>query len=230
MIVAIHQPNYLPWLAYFHKIARADLFVFLDNVQFSKSGYCNRVHVLLDGRRRWLTVPVSFAFGDSIDMVQLAQEDWTRRHLDALREYYRKAACFNSAYHDLDELYRDMPTADLAAANRYLVEQIAVRLGLSCRYMAASDFDADNTRGDERLIQIVETAAPGGMYLSGAGGAKYQDESKFATAGLTVTYSRFDHPEYDQNGREFVPGLSVIDAVFHLGWEETGRLVSGDSV
>nr|MBI3612487.1 WbqC family protein [Nitrospirota bacterium] len=42
MLVAIHQPQYLPWLGYLDKIDRADVFVILDTVQFKKNEWQNR--------------------------------------------------------------------------------------------------------------------------------------------------------------------------------------------
>lgn len=36
MKVAIHQPQYLPWLPYFTKIEESDLFILLDSVDFQK--------------------------------------------------------------------------------------------------------------------------------------------------------------------------------------------------
>ena len=229
MIVAIHQPNYMPWLGYFHKIARADIFIFLDDVQYSKNSYCNRVRILRECQPRWMTVPVSFTFGDSIDEVQPAQADWALRHLDMLKDFYRHSSCFIPICRDLNEMYSNMPVAGLAAINRYFVERIAEKLELSCRYMESSEFNVGDTRGDDRLIQIVETVAPGGKYLSGAGGAKYQDEAKFKSGGLELVYTEFENQVYEQNCAAFVPGMSVIDAVFCIGWEATAGLISGQS-
>src|SRR3546814_3690829 len=91
MIVAIHQPNYLPWLGYFHKIARADVFVFLDDVQFSKNGYTNRVRILGDGAARWLTIPAAVHLGDPIGAVRPARPDWCRseEHTSELQSLMR---------------------------------------------------------------------------------------------------------------------------------------------
>ena len=80
MIVAIHQPNYAPWLGYFAKMARADVFVFLDDVQYTKNSYINRVQIDAGGTARWLTVPVSFSFRDPINRVRAANENWPRAH------------------------------------------------------------------------------------------------------------------------------------------------------
>src|SRR5436190_9888435 len=59
MLVAIHQPNYFPWLGYLDRMARADLFIVLDHVQFERRNYQNRAPILLEGVERWLTVPVA---------------------------------------------------------------------------------------------------------------------------------------------------------------------------
>ena len=75
-VVAVHQPNYLPWLGYFYKIACADVFIFLDDVQFSKNSYINRVRILHAQRSHWLTIPVSVTLGDPINRVRPARADW----------------------------------------------------------------------------------------------------------------------------------------------------------
>jgi len=57
--VAIHQPNFLPWLGYFDKIARCDTFIALDDVQLVRGkSYTCRAKILSQGNELWLTVPV----------------------------------------------------------------------------------------------------------------------------------------------------------------------------
>ncbi len=223
--IAIHQPNYAPWLGYFHKIAQADAFIFLDDAQFSKGSYTNRVQILAHGRARWLTVPVSHALDDPIDRVALARPDWAASHLDTLRTCYEGAARFASVWDEVRALYDGLPAGDLAAMNRVLVERFAARLGLATNFLAASALGANGAAGDDRLIALVQSVEAHGTYLSGRGGAKYQDPAKFAAAGLGFEYSDFTPSSYDQGGDMFVSGLSVLDAVFHLGWDQTARLV-----
>ncbi len=225
--VGIHQPNYLPWLGYFHKISRSDVFVFLDDVQFSKNGYCNRVQILQNGKPRWLSVPVSHKFGEAIDQITPAQPDWPRRHLDTFRTSYGSSRHFRPVWTSLGDIYDAVPTGSLAQTNRFLVEAITEQLGLSCQFAASSNLDTKDYTGDDRLVQIVRRIAQGGSYISGRGGANYQDKAKFDAAGLSLTYAEFEPSEYSQGDGPFVPGLSVVDAAFHLGWEETGRLVTG---
>ncbi len=228
-IVAIHQPNYCPWLGYFHKIARAGVFVFLDDVQFSKQSYINRVQIrgAGGGGPRWLTQPVSVSLGQAINEVAIARPDWARAHLDTLRGLYRNAAAFKAAWPDVTALYDDLDAANVAQANRALIERLAARLGLAADFVTSSDVATGDAAGDDRLVAIVDALAPGGTYLSGRGGGKYQDPAKFAAAGLSLVTTGFQHPSYDQGQPDFVPGLSVLDAVFHLGWDRTAALLTG---
>lgn len=155
MIIGMHQPNYLPWLGSFNKIAKSDVFVFLDDMQFSKNGYCNRVRILRGGKVAWLTVPVSHSFGDAINRVATAQPDWADRHLDALKSAYSNSPSFNEVWGHIDEMYRSIPDGSLAEINRYLVEAFASKLGLSCKFAQSSEMEMGDARGDDRLVALM---------------------------------------------------------------------------
>jgi len=226
VIVAIHQPNYAPWLGYFHKLARSDHFVFLDDAQYSKNSYINRVQIDGGGSLRWLSIPVSFSFGDSIAQVRFAEPGWRGAHLDTLKHYYGSAPAFRAAWPRLAAIYDMLPLDNLAAANMALVRSIAKELGIETALHLSSEFDCGELRADERLARIVRALAPGGTYLSGSGGANYQSEATFAIAGLRLTYAEFRHPTYPQGREAFLAGLSILDAVFQLGWEKTAALVA----
>jgi ribosomal protein S18 acetylase RimI-like enzyme len=224
--VAIHQPNYMPWLGYFHKIAKADIFIFLDNVQFSKSSFTNRVKILSPQGPRWLTVPVSIHLGDNIHSVRSSNPAWARSHSDTLLNMYRQTTCFKAVWPQIRRIYETVPSEKLCEANMYLIKELCVLLDFSPDFKRAFNYPTDTT-SDDRLIELVSLVAPGGTYLSGAGAAKYQDPQKFAAAGLGFEYLDFRHPEYTQEREVFEPGLSVLDAVFHLGFEETTALLTG---
>ena len=130
-IVAIHQPNYAPWLGYFYKIAAADIFVFLDDVQFSKGSYINRVQIRGGKGARWLTQPVTVSLGMSIKEVVVAKPDWRGAHLDSLHGAYRTADAFKSVWPDIEAIYAECPGGSLAAMNRKIIEALASRLGVA---------------------------------------------------------------------------------------------------
>jgi len=227
MIVAIHQPNYFPWLGFFDKIAVADAFIFLDDVQFSKNSYTNRVQILGDGKPKWITVPVSYKFGNQIRSVHPGSEGWIRSHLDKIRASYGSAPAFSETWDWVQSAFHGVSMdADIASTNRTLVEAIALHLGLECQFTAASEQALTGLVGDDRIISLVQGIDPKATYLSGSGGANYQDDSKFSAAKIPLKYSNFRHPRYEQEIADFTPGLSILDALFHLGSEKTTALLT----
>ncbi len=209
----------------FAKIAQADLFVFLDDVQFSKNSFTNRVQVLNGDRRHWLTVPVRVKLGDAINKVLPAKPGWARSHRDTLANFYRRSPAYRSVWPDIEGLYDGMPDGDVAAINAYVIETIAGLLGFSLKTACSSSLETGSAVGDARLSEIVSSVAPGGVYLSGSGGENYQSNSTFETKNITLRYTRFAHPVYDQGGGGFESGLSVLDAVFRMGWSGTHELI-----
>ena len=224
-IVAIHQPNYLPWLGYFAKMARADIFVFLDDVQFTKGGYTNRVQIDGRGEARWLTVPVRVSLGQRIDEIMPSRPDWRGAHLDTIATYYRDAAHYRTVRDWLTQTYEAAPAGSLAAINRHLIEAAAARLGVAPRLLGSSALDVKGAEATARLVRIVEAVAPGGTYLAGRGGETYQDPAAFADAGIALARSDSAVIPYDQGRSAFLPGLSVLDAAFRIGWDATAALV-----
>lgn len=226
MIIAIHQPNYAPWLGYFAKIAQADALVFLDDVQFSKNSYINRVQIDVGQEARWLTVPVRFRFGDPINRVVSADENWTKAHLDKLRQAYGRSAAFGEIWPWLDDFYRSLNQGDLAATNAKFIVATAGRLGLKCQFSFSSENDVGLLRGQERLVALVHGFGPDVTYLSGKGGDQYQTAEGFEIAGIRLAYTTFSSRAYDQGHEKFLPGLSVLDTLFHLGFSGTAGLLA----
>lgn len=222
--IAIHQPNHLPWLGYFAKMAQCDIFVLLDDAQFSKNNIINRVRILGANEPRWLTLPVSTKLGDQIAMVAVSRPDWRRSHLSLLRNTYGRAPHFRSVWPELERWFEMAPDGDLATVNYHFIASIANRLAIRPTLCRASSLSVGGKAGD-RLIGIVTALAPGGTYVSGYGAASYQDPVKFSEAGLTLDYYRFTHPVYEQCQGNFQQGLSVLDALFHIGWDATARAV-----
>ncbi|NMM45601.1 WbqC family protein [Rhodospirillaceae bacterium KN72] len=228
MIVGIHQPNYFPWLGYFRKIARSDHFVFLDDTAFSKGSVTNRVKILDGGKESWLTVPAKPSLGTAICDVTTGDEDWPVKHLSRLRNAYRKRPFFKSVWPELEVLFSTLPSANLSAANRAIIEFLCRRLELNTvLHSSASMGVSTDLPADDRLIAIIREIPGGEVYLSGRGGKKYQDEGKFASAGIHLQYNDYQPQPYDQGAGidGFIPGLSVADALFNVGWQGTATLV-----
>lgn len=223
--IAIHQPNYLPWLGYFAKISAVDTFVFLDDAAFSKGSYTNRVQFLCEAKSRWLTVPIRHRQGSLINEISPSNQTWWHSHIDSLANWYKKTSGFSEVREDFEGILSEASSKNnLAEINKFLIIKLAQRLDLRCRFINSSEFNM-TASGTERLVEIVRKIDPNGRYLSGQGGAKYQDPSKFSEAGIRLKYLDFKHPLYPQNTEDFIPGLSIMDAIFSLGWNQVKELL-----
>lgn len=229
-VVAIHQPNFLPWLGYFNKMQRADVFIVLDHVQFPKprGSWTNRVKVLVNDQPVWATVPVEHNYPGfrRIDEINVDERTpWRRKLVNLLQPNYARAAAFKDVFPDVRS-WIESPAAKLADYNLNAIAAIGAKLGLSSPHVVRSSTLGVEGDKSSLLVDLVK-AVSGTVYLSGDGAGEYMQDDVFTSAGITVEYQRFQHPVYPQGRTDFVPGLSIVDALLHCGYEHTARLVGG---
>jgi hypothetical protein len=216
-VVAIHQPNYLPWIGYFAKALRSDVLILLDTVQFPKRSYVNRVQVKSRRGAEWLTQPVLTAgrYEQRIADVEFAEPDWGLAHARTLRANYGRAPFFQAHFQRLADILLS-PGDSLTACNERLIHVICELLELRTQVVRASALGVDAAGATSRLIRLVQ-AVGGETYISGSGGFAYQDLSAFEAAGLRVVRAPATFAEYPQLWDGFVPGLSIVDLLFNCG-------------
>ena len=220
-LVAIHQPNFFPWLGYFDKIRRAETFIFLDAVDYPRSGsggmgsWINRVRLAIQGDARWVTCPLKrLARGESILAAEIDDGQlWRKRIVRTLEANYGRATQFEGSMEFLMPLL-ESPETNLAAFNISAIRAIAERLGVTARFVRQSEVDSEG-QATERLISLVK-AVGGRAYLAGGGASGYQDDELFSGAGIEVVYQHFVPESYGPPER-YIPGLSVIDYLMHDG-------------
>jgi hypothetical protein len=220
---AIHQPQFLPWLGHFHKIAMADVFVFLDNVQFQKNEFQNRNRIPGNSGSHWLTVPVSHRFSDEIRDVRIADgSPWRRKILGAVEHAYGKAPHFAEFYPTLQHLL-EQDWGGLAALNMASVSWIMSAFGIETRTITASELEGLGTDRTGRLVDICR-AAGADIYVSGSLAQRYLEVEQFTRAGIQVEFQKYDHPVYEQSGGgPFLPHMSAVDGLFNCGGGADGR-------
>jgi len=217
-VIAIHQPQYLPWLGYFDKLDRSDVFCLLDTVQYKKNEFQNRNRIKTAQGWQWLTVPVTYRFPQRIDEVGVNQTvDWQRKHLQALKTHYGKAPYFGAYIARFEEFYQQSH-ALMVEVNVASVQLLMDLLGLERKLVLASSLQVGTEDPTMRLVEICQTLG-GDTYLSGRDGAKYMDETAFRGQEIQVVYQDFEHPEYPQRHGPFEPNLSAVDLVFNCGPE-----------
>ena len=223
-IVAIHQPNFFPWLGYFDKIARADVFVLLDDAQFSKQSRTNRVQVMVDGEPGWITAPVRRDGKVPIAEARFDEsKPWRKKALKTIRFSYAGTPGFEEAFPLLEELVGN-EEARLGAYNEAAIRALANDLGLGATRILRSSELGVSASSTERLVRIVSELG-GSAYLAGGGAGGYQEDEAFERAGIGLLHQEFEHPLYPQGAGEFVPGLSVVDALMCCGFDGTRELL-----
>jgi hypothetical protein len=228
MILSVHQPQYLPWLGYFDKIAASDLFVFLDRPQYKKREFQNRNRIKGPQGELWLTVPVltKGRFDQPLGEVEIdGRQDWQKSHWLSLDQNYRKAPFWERYAPGLKPFY-EKPWARLCDLNMAMTRYFLAELGIRTPLKVESEVGT-STVSTERLIELCrKTGAQG--YLSGAGGKDYMDEDRFKQEGLALSYQHYAHPAYRQqhDKQGFLAHLSVVDLLFNEG-PESLRILRG---
>jgi len=228
-IIAIHQPNFFPWLGFFDKIARSDVFILLDNVQFPKTGgsWSNRVQLAINGKATWITMPVVRSYHGT-RLIREMQIDnstsWRGKLLKTVQMNYARAPF----YEQMSPFFTDLvnnPTDSLADYNETVIRTLTAAIGLdTSRLVTGSTLDTEGAATD--LLISMTRVAGGNAYLCGGGAGGYQEDDKFMAAGVELIYQDFKHPVYPQiNTESFIPGLSIVDTLMNCGIDGTRRLL-----
>ena len=222
-LVAIHQPNFFPWLGYFAKIARADRFVVLDHVQFpkTKGNWSNRTRLLIGGKPRFFTMPIRRDYHGVRafhEMLASEQAAWREDLLKTLRTHYARSQHFAEVFSVVEPIILN-PHENLAEYNFSALRALAPRLGIDANKFVLSSPIAPATQATEMLVDLIR-AVGGDGYLCGGGSADYLEPARFAEAGVELVFQSYRHPVYPQVGAgEFAPGLSCLDALLNCGFD-----------
>jgi len=213
--IAIHQPQYFPWPPYVHKVMSADIFVYLDTVQFSKNGVQNRNQIISAQGPLWLTVPVKHELGRSIRETEIADPKFTGKHWKTLQANYARTAGFQRWKDELHELFeREWRTLDEAgiASTEWMIE----KLGVTNKRLRASEIAGAQGQASALVASICK-ALQGDQYLTGTGALAYLQPDDFERMGCEVQVQRWQPFSYPQTHAEtgFVPDLSTLDLLLN---------------
>lgn len=217
MIVSIHQPNYLPWIGFFHKMSKSDIFVLLDTVQYTKNSFQNRTKIKTAQAGQWLTVPILTKghFQQATNEIQIDNKtNWQKKHINGLKTNYGGTKYFPTYFNMLKENINKR-WSKLVELNIALIKLIAINLDMKTKIIKATSLNI-SSQGTDLLLKICKSLGAD-SYLSGPSGKKYLSEEKFTKEGIRVKYHAFPRIEYEQKFEKFVPGLSIIDFLFNCG-------------
>lgn len=217
-----HQPNFLPYMGFFYKMFRSDVFVLDDDVQYSSKAYHNTNYIKVNGSKCKMTVPVSHKYGDQIKDVKICySRNWVDKLLKTVKMNYGKSPCFDVGYELLERNLR-AGYEYLADLNISLLREISHCFGFGCHIVISSkEVPTQLRKNDRNIFQCL--ALGGTTYYSGIGGKEYNDTDDFQRHGIKLVYTDYQPVHYKQVGKEFVENLSVIDYIFNQGYQIPGE-------
>ncbi len=218
MIVAGHQPNYLPWLGFFDKMRRADIFIIEDNVQFERQGFTNRNRILTADGVRWLSVPIEHAnkplLISEVRIANKGEPSWGRKHWLSIKHGYCKAPYWADYANFFEETYEHEWDL-LIDLNMHLIQGIMKFLKIECPLVFSSSLHAQGKKSELIVAQCKEVGAD--IQLAGDGCQNYIDRNLFEKDGVKLIFQNFRQPVYPQTNEGFAPNLSVVDYLFCRG-------------
>ena len=219
--IAIHQPNFLPWLGYFYKMKQCDVFVILDDVLVSNSGsYFTQTNIKnTDGKKLQISLPKRKTAQNALINEVLFSENYPffcKKFLKTMQVCYSKALYFRLHF---DNIERILHTSfeRLYELNVELIKYCAKSLNINCQIVLASSLNSTQQK-EARIIDLVKKL-DGDIYISGNGAKNYQKEEYFIQNGIQLIYSDFKIQPYPQLHGDFIGGLSVMDFLFNTNGE-----------
>jgi len=210
-IITIHQPDFFPWLGFFDRWKKSDLYIALDDVQFLRRGWHHRDKIKTKTGVSWLTVPIvkRGKYNQLINETEIDNSiDWRSRCLNAIHFNYKKAPNFEYCFKKIEDIYGKNHQF-LIDLNKDIMNFAACELSIDTPLIFSSKYKIKST-STQRLVELVGLVE-GTTYLTGLGSRDYLDESIFNDEGVKVDWYDFQHPVYEQLHGDFIPGLSCLD-------------------
>ncbi|MEF9864669.1 MAG: WbqC family protein [Christensenellaceae bacterium] len=218
LTLAVNQSNYMPWKGFFDLIHSVDLFLFYDEVQYTKNDWRNRNRIKTNAGVRWLTLPCGYDIHKSISDVTLNPNiDWQKAHYEKLKQYYKKAPYFHQFKDFLEDVYLDKKWKYLSELNQYTIQYISNTI-LKCntKFQSSTDYFSHGKK-QEKLLSLLQSAKAD-TYISGPAAKCYMDVDVFSKNHIKVLWKSYsDYPVYPQINGEFEHCVSILDLIFNTG-------------
>jgi len=215
--VAIIQSNYIPWKGYFDIINDVDLFIFYDDVQYTKRDWRNRNLIKTPDGLKWLTLPVGSSKSKLIHEVTILDKIWNEKHWKTIKRFYARAPYFKLHKDFFEHVYCETKWEYLSDLNQYIIKYLSKEcLGVNTEFKDSRDYNLTGHKF-ERLMELIKKAKAD-TYISGPSARFYIEEGRFVEEGIKLIYKDYSKfPEYHQFYPPFTHNVSIIDLLFHTG-------------
>jgi hypothetical protein len=212
--VVISQPMYLPWAGFLAQLSLADVLIWLDDAQFSKGSFTNRIQVQKEAGVGWLSIPVVKSQGkQNIKNLQPVQSNWLKEHSLVLERCYGKSAYYDEIVAILERTQAGQTLcSSIISSSESLLEVVGVEQKYTS--LRSSEMGISGS-GSQRVLNLVK-AVNGTEYITGLGAKNYLAHDMFGDAGIDVKYMDYDVLPWPQQTTEFTPYVSALDLVANV--------------
>lgn len=226
-VVVIHQPDFLPYLGFFDRLIRADIYVVFDNVQYvrnSSRAWTSRDKIKTANGEKWISISTQKApIGTAINKIMLLQDNgWREDNLNLIRENYKNSQYYSEIMPYILKLY-SFSCDRMMDFNMESIKMLMELFDISIDIIYASDLHPEG-KSNELIVDIMKRLGCT-KYLSGVGARDYYEPEIYEKAGIEVIWQDFTHPVYKQQYDGFIPYLSSIDLLFNCGIEESRKIL-----
>lgn len=196
--ISIHQPDFFPWLGFFEKIARSNIFVVLDDVQYLRRAYHNRDKILINGIEKWITIPTlnKGNYNILIKNVKIDNSNnWKKSFLKTIHHNYKKQKNFENFYPKIEKII-NQNYKYLIDLNLSIIDLILNEFGLNETKMILSSSMKIEEANSKKILKIVQNLN-GSSYITGMGSKAYLDEESFKKNNIEIIWQ--DEIVYFQN-------------------------------
>ena len=215
MILTAHQPAYLPWLGYFEKIMRSDVYIYMDTVQFERGSFTTRNKIKTANGPTWLTVPVITKGHMESNLLELVINDkvkWQKKHFLSIQYAYKNAPYYKEFIEKIAPFYEVEYKMFADFCYEYTLFWVK-ELGIDTKIMRLKSMAVEGKKSDLVLSMCKATGAD--TFISGAMGKDYMEEEKFAQNNIKIVYQNYHPNQYPQLWGNFAPCMSVLDFVMN---------------
>ena len=228
MQVAMMQPAFMPWQGFFELIYRADIFILLDDFQFSVQSYHQRNRLFVNmGQADWYSVPVEKnSFKSPLNTTRINESiPWRTKTVKRLLQNYGKAPFFKEIF-PLIEAWLQAKGGSLADQNIALIRMVCDLLGIRPEFRRSSEFHSVGQRS-EKVLELLNWCGATRYYCARGSFPYMREDALFPVSGREVLFQNYIPKPYPQVGsrENFVPYLSILDALLNIGPEKSAEIV-----
>lgn len=213
MKVSIHQSQYIPWPAYFKKIAISDKFIILDDVQYQKNGVQNRNKLRNKHGEFWLTIPVGGSIQEKINEKKCSEMKWKKKHFQSITQSYSKSKGWKAHHEAIEDIFLNS-SEYLNEINISFIKYFVSFMEIETELFLSSQMNSSGSKSDLVLSLCKELNAT--EYISGIGAKDYLDLKTFRNNSIKIDFIKSINPSYNQVHGNFIPNLSFLDMLMNV--------------